>query len=81
MLTTFERRLLYVACTRAQCLLYLLYSEKRQVAGKARTNGLSEFIDVPREKNPVTIVSFQSKTLNLQVSSATFRLKRTQFLT
>jgi len=70
-----------VACTRAQCLLYLLYSEKRRVAGKARASGLSEFIDVPREKNPVTIVSFRSETLNPQVSSATFRVRRTPFLT
>ncbi|KAF9532506.1 P-loop containing nucleoside triphosphate hydrolase protein [Crepidotus variabilis] len=47
-----ERRLLYVACTRAQSLLYLLYSSKRQVAGKAKDKGLSPFVSVPLEKNP-----------------------------
>ena len=77
----FERRLLYVACTRAQCLLYILYSEQRKVAGKARAKCLSEFVDVPREKNAVRLIFFQKWTLNLQISSATFRLKRAPFFT
>jgi ATP-dependent exoDNAse (exonuclease V) beta subunit len=53
-LISFERRLLYVACTRAQCLLYLLYSDQRQVAGKTREKSLSEFIAVPKAKNAVS---------------------------
>ncbi|CAA7266986.1 unnamed protein product [Cyclocybe aegerita] len=46
-----ERRLLYVACTRAQTLLYLLYSDKRQVAGKTKNKGLSEFVDDVKQKD------------------------------
>ncbi|OJA17125.1 hypothetical protein AZE42_02583 [Rhizopogon vesiculosus] len=39
-----ERRLLYVACTRAQTLLYLTHSSKRKVAGESKSRDLSEFI-------------------------------------
>ncbi|KAH9939503.1 UvrD-helicase-domain-containing protein [Amylocystis lapponica] len=39
-----ERRLLYVACTRAQGLLYLSHSSSRMVAGEVKSKDLSEFI-------------------------------------
>ncbi|KAF8638307.1 hypothetical protein AX17_002327 [Amanita inopinata Kibby_2008] len=39
-----ERRLLYVACTRAQGLLYLSYAQKRNVAGITRDRHRSTFI-------------------------------------
>ena len=49
------RRLLYVACTRAQSLLYILYSRKRQVAGKTKFKTLSDFVSVVCEKDNVII--------------------------
>ncbi|KAK7061228.1 ATP-depentend DNA [Favolaschia claudopus] len=39
-----ERRLLYVACTRAQSLLYLSHVTKRKVGGETKTRDLSEFV-------------------------------------
>ncbi|KAJ7087339.1 P-loop containing nucleoside triphosphate hydrolase protein [Mycena belliarum] len=39
-----ERRLLYVACTRAQSLLYLSYVGKRKVGGETKMKELSEFV-------------------------------------
>ncbi|KAI0259900.1 P-loop containing nucleoside triphosphate hydrolase protein [Gloeopeniophorella convolvens] len=39
-----ERRLLYVACTRAQCLLYVLHAEKRMVAGSTLKKTLTPFV-------------------------------------
>ncbi|KZP25249.1 UvrD-helicase-domain-containing protein [Athelia psychrophila] len=39
-----ERRLLYVACTRAQGLLYLFHALKRRVGGETKGKNLSEFI-------------------------------------
>ncbi|KAI0065105.1 UvrD-helicase-domain-containing protein [Artomyces pyxidatus] len=41
-----ERRLLYVACTRAQGLLYLSHVESRMVAGSTTYPDLSDFIGV-----------------------------------
>lgn len=53
-----NRRLLYVACTRAQCLLYILYSRNRQVAGQTKSKTLSEFISAVCEKEIVcTVIS------------------------
>ncbi|KDR76278.1 hypothetical protein GALMADRAFT_225966 [Galerina marginata CBS 339.88] len=46
-----ERRLLYVACTRAQALLYILHSKKRMVGGKTKEKKLSDFVSVVRGKN------------------------------
>ncbi|KAF5327158.1 hypothetical protein D9619_004893 [Psilocybe cf. subviscida] len=46
-----ERRLLYVACTRAQSLLYILHSQKRQVAGRTQAKSLSSFVSEPQKKN------------------------------
>ncbi|KAJ6463267.1 P-loop containing nucleoside triphosphate hydrolase protein [Mycena vitilis] len=39
-----ERRLLYVACTRAQSLLYLSHVSKRKFGGETKTKDISEFI-------------------------------------
>ncbi|KAJ7047915.1 P-loop containing nucleoside triphosphate hydrolase protein [Mycena alexandri] len=39
-----ERRLLYVACTRAQTLLYLSHVSKRKVGGETKTKEISEFV-------------------------------------
>jgi hypothetical protein len=50
------RRLLYVACTRAQSLLYLLFSRNRQVAGQTKLKTLSDFISVVQEKEVVCAV-------------------------
>lgn len=44
-----ERRLLYVACTRAKALLYLTRSTTRMVAGDQKTRGLSKFIQAIME--------------------------------
>jgi ATP-dependent exoDNAse (exonuclease V) beta subunit len=50
------RRLLYVACTRAQSLLYILYTRKRQVAGKTKAAYLSDFVAAVCEKDPVCVI-------------------------
>ncbi|KAF9003988.1 P-loop containing nucleoside triphosphate hydrolase protein [Cyathus striatus] len=56
-----ERRLLYVACTRAQSLLYLTYAAKRKVAGDAQTKELSSFISAVTKRCPVkSSASFSS---------------------
>ncbi|KAF7331625.1 ATP-depentend DNA [Mycena kentingensis (nom. inval.)] len=39
-----ERRLLYVACTRAQSLLYLTHVSKRKVGGETKNKEISEFV-------------------------------------
>ncbi|RDB25802.1 ATP-dependent DNA helicase PcrA [Hypsizygus marmoreus] len=54
-----ERRLLYVACTRAQGLLYLSHVEKRKVAGDTKSKELSEFISVITKQNPTLFTSWQ----------------------
>lgn len=51
------RRLLYVACTRAQGLLYLSHAAVRKVAGETKTKKLSEFVSVVTNQNPVGIWS------------------------
>jgi len=47
-----ERRLLYVACTRAQGLLYLSHAAVRKVAGETKTKKLSEFVSVITTQTP-----------------------------
>ncbi|KAG1883398.1 P-loop containing nucleoside triphosphate hydrolase protein, partial [Suillus subluteus] len=47
------RRLLYVACTRAQTSLYLTHTSKRKVAGVFKSRDLSEFISKICSKYPV----------------------------
>ncbi|KDQ15802.1 hypothetical protein BOTBODRAFT_31276 [Botryobasidium botryosum FD-172 SS1] len=46
-----ERRLLYVACTRAQALLYLTYCRARMTAGEMGSKMLSDFIHRALNKN------------------------------
>ncbi|KAL0065128.1 ATP-dependent DNA helicase srs2 [Marasmius tenuissimus] len=46
-----ERRLLYVACTRAQSLLYLSHSSTRKVGGDVKPRDLSTFIESVTEIN------------------------------
>ncbi|OCH89587.1 UvrD-helicase-domain-containing protein [Obba rivulosa] len=45
-----ERRLLYVACTRAQGLLYLTHADSRMVNGRRNRQMVSEFILAVRSK-------------------------------
>ncbi|CAL1703524.1 unnamed protein product [Somion occarium] len=47
-----ERRLLYVACTRAQGLLYLSHSTGRMVSGETKPQEISEFIWVVKRSTP-----------------------------
>ncbi|KAF8839623.1 UvrD-helicase-domain-containing protein [Paxillus ammoniavirescens] len=47
-----ERRLLYVACTRAQVMLYLTHALKRKSAGEQKTKDLTVFLSDIRHKNP-----------------------------
>jgi hypothetical protein len=49
------RRLLYVACTRAQCLLYLSHVEKRKVAGETKNKLLSPFLATIKQENQVRV--------------------------
>ncbi|KAJ7604586.1 P-loop containing nucleoside triphosphate hydrolase protein [Mycena polygramma] len=48
-----ERRLLYVACTRAQSLLYLSHVSKRKFGGETKTKEISEFIAAATKEHPV----------------------------
>ncbi|EPQ52841.1 UvrD-helicase-domain-containing protein, partial [Gloeophyllum trabeum ATCC 11539] len=50
-----ERRLLYVACTRAQNLLYLSHCNKRLVAGRQIDRKLSAFVASVIEEAPVRL--------------------------
>ncbi|KAG5643023.1 hypothetical protein DXG03_001761 [Asterophora parasitica] len=47
-----ERRLLYVACTRAQGLLYLSHAERRTIAGNAKERDVSPFVSAVVEEDP-----------------------------
>ena len=67
------RRLLYVACTRAQSLLYALYSRKRQVAGQTKSKTLSEFISAVREKDDVCAIMSLSGQIRLTVHQGTLQ--------
>ena len=49
-----RRRLLYVACTRAQTLLYLTHANSRKFAGEARKRDLSEFVSIALKDDQVT---------------------------
>ncbi|KAG7089539.1 hypothetical protein E1B28_011212 [Marasmius oreades] len=46
-----ERRLLYVACTRAQSLLYVSHASTRKVGGDVKSRELSAFISSTAEAN------------------------------
>ncbi|KAG6851096.1 hypothetical protein H0H93_000976 [Arthromyces matolae] len=58
-LTPKFRRLLYVACTRAQGLLYLTCSETRNVAGKKGERVVSPFITIVQWDNPTFFTDLQ----------------------
>ncbi|EIW84369.1 P-loop containing nucleoside triphosphate hydrolase protein [Coniophora puteana RWD-64-598 SS2] len=45
-----ERRLLYVACTRAQSLLYLSHSSSRKTAGQSQRKSVSDFVSAVRKQ-------------------------------
>lgn len=47
------RRLLYVATTRAQGLLYITHSSERMMAGETKKCKLSEFVMIPLRNNLV----------------------------
>jgi ATP-dependent exoDNAse (exonuclease V) beta subunit len=49
------RRLLYVACTRAQSLLYLSHVSKRQVGGETKPKDISEFISAATKEHSVGV--------------------------
>jgi hypothetical protein len=53
LISTLISRLLYVACTRAQGLLYLTYAVKRKIAGVEKPRELSGFVSSVLKKNPV----------------------------
>ncbi len=50
------RRLLYVACTRAQGLLYLTHAERRNVAGRTVHTARSYFVESVFIKNSVWLI-------------------------
>ncbi|KAG8817453.1 hypothetical protein FRC17_011223 [Serendipita sp. 399] len=47
-----ERRLLYVACTRAQIMLYLTHANKRKLGGESKATGLSDYLKDVLKKGP-----------------------------
>ncbi|KAJ3808888.1 P-loop containing nucleoside triphosphate hydrolase protein [Lentinula aff. lateritia] len=59
-----ERRLLYVACTRAQSLLYLSYATQRKVSGETKTRDLSPFVSSVIRRIPSLFVESSSKLLD-----------------
>lgn len=62
-----ERRLLYVACTRAQSLLYLSHASKRKVAAETKSKELSEFVGVVIKADPVSRLAPMSVLCHLHV--------------
>lgn len=65
---SFNRRLLYVACTRAQGLLYMTFAEKRKVAGDTKAKAISEFISAVVKRNLVTVSLWQQYSMVLTFS-------------
>ncbi|KAJ3885161.1 P-loop containing nucleoside triphosphate hydrolase protein [Lentinula edodes] len=60
-----ERRLLYVACTRAQSLLYLSYATQRKVSGETKTRDLSPFVSSVIRRIPSLFVESSSMLSDL----------------
>lgn len=54
-LDSVSRRLLYVACTRAQGLLYLTCSGSRMMNGERMNKEPSEFVKAILDKKPVSL--------------------------
>ncbi|KAJ4477215.1 P-loop containing nucleoside triphosphate hydrolase protein [Lentinula aciculospora] len=73
-----ERRLLYVACTRAQSLLYLSYATQRKVAGETKTRDLSPFVSSVVRQNPPLFADSPSMLLDLDRKVICQVLKRSQ---
>ncbi|KAJ7713348.1 P-loop containing nucleoside triphosphate hydrolase protein, partial [Mycena maculata] len=74
-----ERRLLYVACTRAQTLLYLSHVSKRKVGGETKTKEISEFVGAATKEHPVSsLVSFHTCLL-IRIWQSIFTPRTSQF--
>ncbi|KAJ4500772.1 P-loop containing nucleoside triphosphate hydrolase protein [Lentinula lateritia] len=72
-----ERRLLYVACTRAQSLLYLSYATQRKVSGETKTRDLSPFVSSVIRRIPV-IGNFFTVSLAHSIVSSHYSWKTRQ---
>jgi DNA helicase-2/ATP-dependent DNA helicase PcrA len=60
-----ERRLMYVALTRARRRLYLTHAQSRMLHGQTRYHIASRFIDeIPRELDPVAVAGAQALRLD-----------------
>ncbi|KAJ7229193.1 P-loop containing nucleoside triphosphate hydrolase protein [Mycena pura] len=59
--TTKKRRLLYVACTRAQSLLYLSHVSKRKFGGETKTKEISEFVATATREHSTIFTSRTSQ--------------------
>lgn len=66
------RRLLYVACTRAQGLLYLSHAANRRVGGETKSKGLSEFVSVIVKHNQVGATCHSHVTCDTEISQTLF---------
>ncbi|KAJ3796874.1 P-loop containing nucleoside triphosphate hydrolase protein [Lentinula aff. detonsa] len=73
-----ERRLLYVACTRAQSLLYLSYATQRKVAGETKARDLSPFVSSVVRQNPPLFVDNPSTLMDQDRKVICQVLKRPQ---
>ncbi|KAH0585176.1 hypothetical protein H2248_008432 [Termitomyces sp. 'cryptogamus'] len=54
-----ERRLLYVACTRAQGLLYLSYTASRSIAGNRMNRVMTPFVSIVQWDDPTIFMDLQ----------------------
>lgn len=59
----YSRRLLYVACTRAQGLLYLSHTASRNVAGNKMDRKVSPFVSMVQWDDPVSTLVFYIEKL------------------
>lgn len=59
------RRLLYVACTRAQSLLYLTHTESRMMSGEYKPQTISSFVGAVRTDPKVCLDDPCSGVLSL----------------
>ena len=66
------RRLLYVACTRAKCLLYLSHATTRMISGEDKATSISRFMATVRSNPQVRIeVRYSPRHLLTPVDSQT----------
>ncbi|KAF8211704.1 P-loop containing nucleoside triphosphate hydrolase protein [Mycena galopus ATCC 62051] len=73
-----ERRLLYVACTRAQSLLYLSHVSKRKVGGETKTKEISEFVSAATKEHPNIFTPRTSQFSPTERATITQVLSRTE---